>query len=75
MVKLLFETLLTGLSLWESKESRKYIDRLIKLKGDWYEEYNKEIPDDNVLDLIDSELRIVGEAFINQAGAANSKDK
>ena len=31
----------TALNIWESKEKTKYQDRLISLKKDWYEEYNK----------------------------------
>jgi len=75
LTKILFETLLAGLSLWKSKEARKYVDRIIKLKKDWYEEFNRESPDDNVLDSIDSELSIISQAFVDQAGVKNSSSK
>jgi len=75
LTSLLFKTLLTGLSLWKNKDSRKYVDRVIQLKKDWYEEYNKELQDDSVLDNIEYELRTIVETFSSSAGNAYLKDQ
>ena len=74
MTDALFKALASGLSIWQSKEARKYLDKLIKLKTDYYEEYNQEISDDAVLDNIRFELRILGEAFTSKVGTANSEN-
>ena len=74
MTEALFLALHSGLSIWQSKESRKYLDKLIKLKKEYYEEYNQEISDDAVLDNIRFELRLLSEAFSSKVGAANPKD-
>ena len=71
----LFKALAAGLSLWESKESRKYLDKVIKMKKEWYEEYNKERPDNNVLDTIELELCSITETFSSQVGVQNTGAK
>jgi len=71
MVESLFKVLGSGLSLWESKESRKYVDKLMKLKKEWYEEYNLERPDMANLDNIEFELRVLSDAFSSQVGVKN----
>lgn len=73
MVSLILGVLEQGLKLWNSHESTKYLDKLIKLKKDWYEEYNRPIEErSNVrLDDIEHELRILAESFIE---AARAKD-
>lgn len=65
MFELVFQVLAAGLGLWQSTEARKYQDRLIKLKKDWYDEFNRpyEDRDHAVLDNIERELRIIGDAF------------
>lgn len=75
MIKLLFGVLEQGLKLWNTKESRKYLDQMIELKRAWYEEFNKSNPSDAVLDNIERELRIIGEAFASQIGAENTENK
>ncbi len=74
MIDSLFQALASGLSLWQSKESRKYIDKLMKLEKDYYEESNKERPDMAILDNIDFELQLLCKAFSSQIGAKNSLD-
>lgn len=76
MVSLVLGVLEQGLRLWNSHESTKYLDKLIKLKKDWYEEYNKPLDQrsDNRLDDIEFELRILAESFVQAAGAKDSKD-
>ena len=74
----MFETLLralgTGLSIWESKEKTKYVDRYISLKTSYYREFNK--PDaarsDAVLDNLRDELCILSDAFSAAARAKNA---
>lgn len=77
MIPLLFKTLFAGLTLWNTKEARKYRDEIIKLKRDWYEEFNKpdnEI-DHSVLDNVEFELRIIGEAFATEVGKQDASNK
>jgi hypothetical protein len=76
MVKLLMGVLEQGLIAWNSHERTKYLDKLIKLKKEWHEEYNKplDIRSDQRLDDIESELRILAESFIEATRATNSKD-
>lgn len=64
-----------GLTLWNTKESRKYLERVIELKKAWHEEYNKKNPDDALLDNIFTELRIIGESFSAQVGKQDTKNK
>ena len=75
MIESVFDALSAGLSLWGTKEGRKYLDRVIQLKKDWYEEFNKERPDDNELDSITLELRHISSTFASQVGASVPKDK
>lgn len=74
MVNLLLGVLEQGLKLWNSHESTKYLDKLLKLKREWYEEYNKprNERDHNRLDDIEFELRILADSFIQAAQAPNT---
>jgi hypothetical protein len=65
-----------GLKLWNSKESSKYLDKTIKLRKEWYEEYSKPIEtrDHNKLDDLWLELRLISAAFIKAAGTPNPVD-
>lgn len=74
MIDSLFKVLGSGLSLWESKEKRKYVDKLIALEKEYYEEYNKEISDDAVLDNIRYELQFLGSAFSAKVGTKDATD-
>lgn len=74
MVSSLIKALVTGLSLWQSKESRKYKDKLIKLNKEYWREYNKERSDMAVLDNIEFELRLLSQAFYSEVGAKNFMD-
>ncbi len=71
MTELVFKLLSSGLSLWESKEKRKYLDKVIDLKKRWYLEINKDDSDDSVLDSIELELRILAETFSSQVTPQN----
>lgn len=77
MVNLLLGVLEQGLKLWNSHESTKYLDKLLKLKREWYEEYNKPLDErsDNRLDDIEFELRILADSFIQAAQAQNTQNK
>lgn len=72
MIDVLFKVLGSGLELWSSKEATKYVDKIAKLKKEYHHEINQPIPDDNRLDIIRYELRIICEAFSNQVRAKNS---
>ncbi len=67
MIGSLFKVLGAGLELWESKEKRKYVDKLIKLKREYYEESNKERPDSAILDNLEFELELLCNAFSSKA--------
>jgi hypothetical protein len=62
--------LAAGLSIWESKEKTKYIDKMLGLKKDYYEEFNKgpELRDHAQLDRIEYELRVLGETWAASVG-------
>jgi len=72
MVELIFKILGTGLSIWETKEKRKYIDELLELKKAWYYEDNKPFNqrDNSALDNIERRLFELGDIFAS--GAAKS---
>ena len=74
MIDSVLKLLVTGLSLWEHKDARKYLDKTIKLRKQWYEEYNKDTPDNATLDNIELELRLISEAFSSQVGVAYTRD-
>lgn len=76
MFKLIMGVLEQGLKLWNNHESTKYLDKLIKLKKEWYETYDAPIETRNHDKLadIESELRILAESFIQAAGAPNAVD-
>lgn len=77
MVKLLLGVLEQSLKAWNSHESTKYLDQLIDIKADWYEEYKK-LPsarDHNRMVELESELRILSESFISAAQGKNSLDR
>lgn len=63
MIELVFKLLSSGLSLWEEKEKHKYIDRLIKLRTEYYEEINKPVHDNARIDNIEFELRVLCDSF------------
>jgi hypothetical protein len=56
-----------GLKLWNAKEATKYLDRVIVLEKDYYEELGKPSEDrsDYKLDSILLELRIISQSFIH----------
>lgn len=60
-----------GLSLWSSKESRKYLDEVIRLRKEYYEEDNKERPDMARLDRIEFQLCNLCEAFSAKVRKSN----
>lgn len=68
-MKLLFEVLGTALSLWESKEKTKYIDRYMSLKRAYWEEYNKpqESRSDAALDNLEFEIKLLSTGFVAAA--------
>jgi hypothetical protein len=77
MFNLILGVLEQGLNLWNSKESTKYMDRLIRLKKDFHEEYNKPLDErsDIRLDDIEFELRVLAESFIQTTKSPDPKIK
>lgn len=75
MISTIFGILGSALSIWESKEKTKYMDKYIKLKKEWYEEYHKEPRDDASLDNLEFELKLLVDAVsaeIERSNASNS---
>jgi hypothetical protein len=72
MISSLFATLAAGLSLWEHKDKNKYVEKMLSLKKDYYEEYNKERHDMARLDNITFELQLTSEAFSAQVRIAKA---
>lgn len=56
-----------GLKLWASKESTKYLDQVVKLEKEYYEELNKREDErsDHKLDRILLELTIISQSFLH----------
>lgn len=59
-----------ALTLWNHKESTKYLDRVIKLEKEYYEELNKPLDarSDYKLDSIMLELTIISRSFVMYPG-------
>lgn len=74
MFEALLNTLTAGLKLWDDKEKSKYTDKLIQLRTDFYEEYNKapDVRSDAVLDNLEFELRVLATSFSASVGKQNS---
>jgi len=75
-IPLIIEALKAGLTLWANKEKNKYMDRLMELEKDFYEEWDK--PEnrrsDDILTRINRELRLLVKAFasaVRSEGAGN----
>jgi hypothetical protein len=77
MIEALFKTLAAAFSIWDTKEKRKYIDELMDLKKDYYEEFNKPMDQrsDAELDDLERKLRILADAFASGVGAPDPKDQ
>lgn len=76
LVDSIFSALGAGLKLWSSVESRKYIDRYLKLRQEYYEEINKPEAYQNhaKLDNIQFELSLLCHGFGTSVGQPNPKD-
>lgn len=61
----LIESLKFGLSIWNSKEKTKYVDKVVKLEGRLNEELNKDKPYNNVIDNINDELCAITKSVSN----------
>lgn len=71
----LIQSLKFGLSLWNSKESRKYLDEVLELEKRKYEELKKpeNLRDHGYLDNIDNQLCLIAQntAKFGAAGIDN----
>lgn len=64
-----FGVLEQGLKLWNTKESRKYLEELMDLKGKYYEEKSKKDPDMARLDELEHRLWVLSSAFTSAPGS------
>jgi hypothetical protein len=71
--ELIMKVLEQGLILWNTSESNKYLDKLIKLKKGWHEEYSKPLDErsDVKLDTIELQLKILCQSFIQAPKGKN----
>ena len=74
MIESVLKILGAGLSLWESKEKRKYLDKYLILRKRYYEESLQNPPDDAILDGIELELQLLGEAFAAKVEGPSAKN-
>lgn len=74
MVEVLFGVLLQGLKLWNTKESTKYLDEVLKLQRSWLEEYQKprHLRSNSNLDEYEQQLYLISKQFTNSFGKPNS---
>jgi uncharacterized protein YqeY len=66
-----------GLKLWNNKEGRKYLDRVIKIRTEYAKEFNRPDRSDLALDRLLDEYRIIARSFtegaIGNDAASSSK--
>jgi hypothetical protein len=74
MAEALFQALAAGLHIWENDQKTKYVDRLLKLKKQWSDEYAKDadMRDWIVLDSVERELCIIASEWSTILGIQNS---
>lgn len=76
LVDSIFMALGSGLKLWSSVESRKYIDKYMKIKKDYYEETNKPESDQDfaVIDNLQFELKLLCDSFHTAVGSPQAEN-
>lgn len=77
MIDSIFQVLGSGLKLWSSLESRKYLDKYISLRKDYYAEKSKpeNEQDHAVLDNIKFELSLLCAGFSASVESENLKNQ
>jgi len=65
-IKLFLGVLKEGLKLWSAKEGQKYLDRVVKLEKEYYEELSKPENERSQLYLDERmlELQIISQSFV-----------
>lgn len=58
------DVLAQGFRLWNTKEGRKYADRVLELKKAWREEFNRPDRSQLALDKIEDELADLRSTFL-----------
>lgn len=71
MIETLFKVLNSGLELWSSKEKTKYLDKLLSLKRDYYNELNKAERSDATLDHLEFEIKLLADSFVISSNKKN----
>lgn len=77
MVAAIIALLEIGLKLWSDINKTKYLDRLMNIKKNLYEEMNKPMDqrDDAVIDNLTFDLKLLTDSFISAIGiSASGKD-
>ena len=65
------ELLGIALKIWEHREKTKYLVSYLDLKKKYYEESNRETPDNCVLDNIEFELYLLSSSFATEVDRKN----
>ncbi len=65
MFELLASTVVQGLKLWNTKEGRKYIDKVIDLETEWRKEFNRPDRSQKALDEIEDKMKLLHKVFMS----------
>lgn len=73
MIEAVLKALEAGLTLWNTKEGTKYLDRILNLKKDYHNEMSKPLNkrSDADLDNIIIELRFIADTFSSSVGKSS----
>ena len=66
-LRLALSVLEQGLKLWNHREASRYLNEVIKLKQEYYNELNRKDRSDLALDRITERLRLIAETFAASA--------
>lgn len=75
VIEAAFTALAAGLTIWQHKDATKYADKAMKLKKEWYEEFNNPQRDDSVLDNIEFELVLLVNSFSSEISKSVASNK
>jgi hypothetical protein len=75
-INLFLGVLKEGLKLWNDRQATKYLDRIIQLEKDYYEELNKPDEDqsDYKLDSIMLEFKVISQSFLHYPSKRGNPD-
>lgn len=72
-LRLALSVLEQGLKLWNHREASRYLNEVISLKQDYFNELNRKDRSDLALDKLSERMRIIAETFAT-AALSNGND-